>query len=121
MEMELGTALLTREKSGARPTAVGSALLKRARIILAQSESMMGDLAEFFQGVRGRIRLLSNTAGLSEVLPTLVAKYLIHNPNVDLDVEERPSHEIIDAIRDGERDAGIVADFMCPVHRHRFT
>jgi DNA-binding transcriptional LysR family regulator len=69
--------------------------------ILAQSESMKGDLAEFSQGVRGRIRLLSNTAGLSEVLPTLVATYLIDNPNVDLDVEERQSHEIIDAIRSG--------------------
>jgi DNA-binding transcriptional LysR family regulator len=111
MEVELGTALLTREKSGARPTAAGSALLKHALIMLAQSESMKGDLAEFSQGVRGRIRLLSNTAGLSEVLPTLVALYLINNPNVDLDVEERQSHEIIDAIRNGERDAGIVADF----------
>ena len=111
MELELGTALLVRDKTGVRPTAAGSALLKHARIILAQSESMKGDLAEFSQGVRGRIRLLSNTAGLSELLPNLVAKYLIQNPNVDLDVEERQSHEIIDAIRHGERDAGIVADF----------
>jgi DNA-binding transcriptional LysR family regulator len=111
MEMELGTALLAREKTGVRPTAAGAALLKHARIILAQSENMKGDLAEFSQGVRGRIRLLSNTAGLSEVLPTLVTTYLINNPNVDLDVEERQSHEIIDAIRNGERDAGIVADF----------
>jgi DNA-binding transcriptional LysR family regulator len=111
MEMELGTALLAREKTGVRPTAAGAALLKHVRIILAQSENMKGDLAEFSQGVRGRIRLLSNTAGLSEVLPTLVTTYLINNPNVDLDVEERQSHEIIDAIRNGERDAGIVADF----------
>lgn len=111
MEMELGTLLLAREKTGLRPTAAGAALLKHARIILAQSESMKGDLAEFSQGVRGRIRLLSNTAGLSEVLPTLVATYLVDNPNIDLDVEERQSHEIIDAIRNGERDAGIVADF----------
>jgi DNA-binding transcriptional LysR family regulator len=111
MEMELGTALLVREKAGVRPTAVGTALLKHARIILAQSETMKGDLAEFSQGVRGRIRLLSNTAGLSEVLPALVARYLINNQNVDLEVEERQSHEIIDAIRNGERDAGIVADF----------
>ena len=111
MEMELGMALLDREKSGVRPTAAGTALLKHARIILAQSETMKGDLAEFSQGVRGRIRLLSNTAGLSEVLPALVAPYLINNQNVDLEVEERQSHEIIEAIRNGERDAGIVADF----------
>ena len=40
-----------------------------------------------------------------------VARYLIENPAIDLDVEERQSHEIVDAIRNGERDAGIVADF----------
>jgi DNA-binding transcriptional LysR family regulator len=79
--------------------------------MLAHNESMKGELAEFSQGVRGRIRLLSNTAGLSEILPTLVATYLINHPNVDLDVEERQSHEIVDAIRNGERDAGIIADF----------
>jgi DNA-binding transcriptional LysR family regulator len=111
METELGTALLVREKAGVRPTPAGLALLKHARIILAQSETMKVDLAEFSKGVRGRIRLLSNTAGLSEVLPGLVATYLIDNRNVDLEVEERQSHEIIEAIRAGERDAGIIADF----------
>jgi DNA-binding transcriptional LysR family regulator len=111
MEMDLGTALLVREKRGVRPTAAGAALLKHARLIIAHSDRMKGELAEYSQGVRGRIRLLSNTAGLSEVLPTLLARYLIENPAIDLDVEERQSHEIIDAIRNGERDAGIVADF----------
>jgi len=111
MEADLGIPLLVREKKGVRPTAAGTAVLKHARLIIAQSERMKGDLAEYSQGVRGRIRLLSNTAGLSEVLPVFMAKYLIENPAVDLDVEERQSHEIVDAIRNGERDAGIVADF----------
>ena len=111
MEMDLGTALLVREKKGVRPTAAGAALLKHARLIIAQSDRMKGELAEYSQGLRGRVRLLSNTAGLSEVLPAIMAKYLIENPAIDLDVEERQSHEIIDAIRNGERDAGIVADF----------
>lgn len=111
MEMDLGTALLVRDKTGVHPTPAGVALLKHARLILAQSEKMKGDLAEYSQGVRGRIRLLSNTAGLSEVLPMLVANYLNEHPAIDLDVEERQSNEIVDAIRNGERDAGIVADF----------
>jgi DNA-binding transcriptional LysR family regulator len=111
MEMDLGTSLLVRGKTGVHPTAAGDALIKHARLILAQSDRMKGDLAEYSQGVRGRIRLLSNTAGLSEVLPVLVAKYLNEHPAIDLDVEERQSHEIVDAIRNGERDAGIVADF----------
>lgn len=111
MEADLGTALLIRDKKGVRSTPAGGALLSHARLIMAQSERMKGDLAEYAQGLRGRIRLLSNTAGLSEVLPTFIGKYLIENPAVDIDVEERQSHGIVDAIRNGERDAGIVADF----------
>lgn len=111
MELDIGTALLVRDKKGVRPTPAGMALLKHARTIIAQSERMKGDLAEYSKGLRGRIRLLSNTAGLSEVLPTLMAKYLMEHPAIDLDVEERQSHEIIEAICNGERDAGIVADF----------
>jgi len=111
MEIDLGTDLLIRDKKGVRPTPAGAALIMHARQMLAQNEKMKSDLAEYSQGIRGKIRLLSNTAGLSEVLPVLFAKYLIENPSIDLDVEERQSHEIIDAIRNGERDAGIVADF----------
>jgi len=111
MEIDLGTDLLIRDKKGVRPTAAGTALIKHARLMLAQNERMKSDLAEYSQGIRGRIRLLSNTAGLSEVLPVLFGKYLIENPAIDLDVEERQSHEIVDAIRNGERDAGIIADF----------
>lgn len=111
MEVDLGTNLLVRERKGVRPTAAGAALLKHARLIIAQSDRMKGELAEYSQGLRGRIRLLSNTAGLSEVLPAIMSKYLIENPAIDLDVEERQSREIIDAISNGERDAGIVADF----------
>lgn len=82
--------------------------------MLAQNERMRNELSEFSEGLRGRIGILSNTAGLSEILPKLMAKYLIDNPSLDLEIEERQSHEIIEAVGNGERDAGIVADFTSP-------
>ena len=64
MEMDLGTALLVRDKKGVRPTAAGTTLLQHARLIIAQSERMKGDLAEYSQGVRGRIRRVVKHSGL---------------------------------------------------------
>jgi DNA-binding transcriptional LysR family regulator len=37
MEADLGIPLLVREKKGVRPTAAGTALLKHARLMIAQS------------------------------------------------------------------------------------
>jgi DNA-binding transcriptional LysR family regulator len=110
MEHEIGTALLFREPRGVRATPAGDALARHARIILKQNEVMRGELSEYADGLRGRVRLLSNTAGLSEFLPDLLSDYLLAHPNVDLEIEERPSHEIVQAIASDDFDAGIVAD-----------
>jgi DNA-binding transcriptional LysR family regulator len=112
MEQELGTPLLHREARGVRPTPAGQALARHARLMLEQSERMRGELTEYAKGLKGAVRLLSNTAGLSEVLPDILAGYLLAHPNVDLEVEERQSHEIVQAVATGDYDAGIVADIV---------
>lgn len=111
MEQELGMALLVRDPKGLHPTPVGVALLRHARIMLELNEEMRSELMDYAHGLRGRLRLLSNTAALSEVLPALIADFLIENPNIDIDVEERESQAIVEAILSGERDAGIIAGF----------
>jgi DNA-binding transcriptional LysR family regulator len=110
MEAALGAALLERGRRGVRPTPAGRALLGHARIVLQQVERMRGELAEFARGLRGRVRLLSNSAALSEFLPEALATFLAAHPGVDIDVEERLSAEIVQAVAEGQADAGIVAD-----------
>src|SRR5689334_16521858 len=66
MEENLGVPLLRRTRHGVRPTAAGERLIDHARLIVRQSELMRGDLASLARGMTGRLRLLSNTAALSE-------------------------------------------------------
>ncbi|HEY0526962.1 MAG TPA: LysR substrate-binding domain-containing protein [Stellaceae bacterium] len=110
MEEALGVALLERGRRGVRPTPAGRALLRHARLVLRQVEHMRGELGEYARGLRGRVRLLSNTAALSEFLPEALAAWLAAHPNVDIDLEERLSDEIVPAVAEGLADAGIVAD-----------
>ncbi len=109
MEIELGTALLNRERQGVQPTPAGRTLVHHARLLLQQAERMRGDLAEYAGGLKGHIRLLSNTNALTEFLPEPLSNFLAAHPQVNIDLEERLSDEIVAAIADGKADIGIVA------------
>jgi DNA-binding transcriptional LysR family regulator len=109
MEAVLGTKLLERERQGVQPTPAGRTLLRHARLMLQQAERMRGELGEYAQGLRGQIRLLSNTNALMEFLPEPLSDFLATHPQVNIDLEERLSDEIVAAIADGTADIGIVA------------
>jgi molybdate transport repressor ModE-like protein len=111
MEEALGTGLLERYRRGVRPTPAGAALCHHAQLVLAQMERLHGDLREHARGgVRGHIRLMSNTTALEEYLPDVLAGWLATNPGVDIALEERVSHEIAPAVAQGRADIGVLTD-----------
>jgi molybdate transport repressor ModE-like protein len=109
MEEMLGTALLERHRRGVRPTPAGHALFHHSQLVLAQMERLRGDLREHARGgVRGHIRLISNTTALEEYLPDVLAGWLATNPGVDIALEERLSYEIAPAVAQGHADIGVL-------------
>ena len=109
MELALGTKLLERERLGVQPTPAGRTLVHHARILLQQAERMRGELGAYADGLRGQIRLLSNTNALTEFLPEPLSAFLASHPQVNIDLEELLSDEIVAAVADGTADIGIVA------------
>lgn len=110
MEAVLGTSLLERGRRGVVPTPAGRTLLAHARIVTAQIERMRGDLGVFASGLKGHIRMLSNTAALVELLPAAVRVFLTAHPDVDVDIEERTSADIVTAVAEGRAEFGLIAD-----------
>jgi DNA-binding transcriptional LysR family regulator len=110
MEAALGATLLARNRRGVQPTAAGVALVRHARLILGQVEQMRGELRTYATGLKGRIRLLSNTAALAAFLPAQLTRFLATYPDLSIDLEERPSTDIVKALAEGRADLGIVAD-----------
>ncbi|MDR5827166.1 LysR substrate-binding domain-containing protein [Caballeronia sp. LP006] len=111
MESALGASLFERNRRGVQTTAAGDAFARHARMILAQVEQMRGELRTYATGLKGRIRLLSNTAALAAFLPPRLAHFLAAYPDLSIDLDERPSADIVQAIAEGRADLGIVADF----------
>ncbi len=110
MEQALGTPLFERKRRGVSPTPAGTALVHHARLVTRQIELMRGDLDQYAKGLRGRIRIHSNTAATLEFLPRTLGTFLAAQPNIDIDLEEHPSTEIVRAVAGGRADIGIVAD-----------
>ncbi|MBB3455204.1 DNA-binding transcriptional LysR family regulator [Rhizobium sp. BK313] len=110
MEEVSGVRLLERRRRGIAPTAAGDALAHHARIILRQIDHMQGELGGYAKGLKGNIRLLANTAAITEFLPEALALYLASRPHIDIDLTERLSTEIVKAVAGGLAEIGIISD-----------
>ena len=116
MEERLGAPLLERRRRGVVPTAAGQALLHHSRAGQNQIEAMAGDLAAYSAGLRARVRLLANTAATGELLRDILPAFLVAHPRIDIDLDERPSHEIAEAVASGAADLGIAATWAGLAH-----
>lgn len=110
MEELIGHPLLERGRRGVEPTPAGDTLAHHARLVLRQIDIMHGELGEFGSGLRGSVRLLANTAATTEFLPAALAPWLAAHPNVDIDLKERPSTDIVKAVAGGFADLGVIFD-----------
>lgn len=71
---------------------------------------MRGELRTYSTGMKGRVRLLSNTAAMAGFLPHYLCRFLAAHRDLSVDVEERPSIEIVQALLNKRTDLGIVSD-----------
>lgn len=108
LEQRYGLALFTREANGMVPTPAGRIALDHVRRVLAEAQQ----LQQALEGLAGRgritVRLAANTAANSSFLPAALGPFLNDYPEVDLQVEERASQDILRAVQRGDIDIGIL-------------
>jgi len=109
LELHAGVRLLYRTPRGVALTPAGQSLLRHARTILGEIEHMKSELQRFGEGVQGSIRVFANTTAVTEFMPEVLATFLAAHPNVDVDLQERPTSEIIRGVLDGTTDLGITS------------
>lgn len=112
MESDAGAPLLLRGRRGVSLTPAGRSLVHHAMLVLQQIDTMKAELGTYAGGAKGHVRLLANSAALSEFLPEMLGAFLVEHPGIDVDVEERPSYDIVRAVAEGFVEIGIVADIV---------
>lgn len=109
LEAQAGLPLLYREARGMRLSPPGEAFLHHARGVLRQTEQLRLDLQEYGGGLRGHVRVFANTTAVTDFLPEILPGFLLHNPRVNIDLQEKPNTEIARGVLDGRADIGIVS------------
>jgi DNA-binding transcriptional LysR family regulator len=114
LEHHFHTPLLERTHNGVSPTPAGEALAGHAQTLMRDVDLMQGDLSDYARGTVGRVRLFVNTSALSQDLPDRLAHWTALHPDIKVDVQEVRSGRIVDAVREGLADIGIVTTAPVP-------
>jgi DNA-binding transcriptional LysR family regulator len=109
LEQNLGSPLFVRGRRGVSVTPAGHCLADHARIVSHQLQQLQDDLGTYARGLRGSVRILSNTAAFSEHLPHPLASFLAEHPAISVELEESVSEDIGAAVAVGAADVGIAS------------
>lgn len=109
LEQALGTPLFERTPRGMELTPAGEAMLHHVRELFEGVERMQGDVGRFVSGLKGHIRLVANSSSLNGFATGSLGRFLVLNPGIDADIEERQSESIPAAVLAREADIGIFA------------
>lgn len=112
LEAALGAPLLLRSRRGVQPTPLGLAVLEHARAILFTLARVDADVAAFGTGIRGQVRLLASASAVAESLLDDVAAFMRNpaNRDIQVDIEERLSKDVVRGVRDGVAAIGVCWD-----------
>jgi len=112
LEHAIGATVFVRSKQGVAMTDAGRTLFRHAGRLQRDMEALHAEMAAHAQGVRSTVRVLCNTAAMTEYLPRLIGRFLVQHRDIDIDLRELDSHDVLSAMRQEQADIGIVADYV---------
>ncbi|OIJ40798.1 LysR family transcriptional regulator [Massilia timonae] len=107
-EEDCGIVVFTRSAGGMAPTPAGRFILERAARVVSEVEQLRDTVRELRGPQRGAVRLAGTTVAISTFLPAALGVFLGDHPEVDLQLEERTSRDILQAVRAREIEIGIL-------------
>src|SRR5207244_778599 len=110
LEDQFGVQLLHRSARGVELTPAGAALLFHARQMMAKVDAMRAEISDYSKGAKGLVRLQANASALAQYLPGDLASFALAHAAIKLALEEERSSAIVDAVRSGATDVGIVME-----------
>lgn len=107
LERALGARLFERHPRGLKPTALGRAFTKRGMAILHELDNLLVELADNTKGVVRHLQVFASTAAITQFLPALLAEYADLHPEVQVELEEQVSQQVVAAVREGRAELGV--------------
>lgn len=109
LEDSVDAPLFERHRRGVVPTPAGELLLEHARALLASSDRLARDMADFGRGIRGQVRVLATISSIAEFLPDDIAQFMKkpEHSKIRVDIAEGLSTAMAGAVREGLAPLGV--------------
>jgi DNA-binding transcriptional LysR family regulator len=107
IEAAIGLPIIERQSRGISVTPVGETVLRHAQAVIANIESMSAELSQFFSGAKGDVRVVANLSSMVQFLPEDIAAYQRLFPEVNIDIEELSSAEVVRSVEERGAAFGI--------------
>ena len=108
LEATLGVPLLIRSRSGSRPSETGRALLPHAERALAAIAAGRRAVEDIRAGTGGRLTIGAAPAVSTYVLPTVLHRFQLEHPSVQLSVRSGHSEEVLRMVLRDEVEIGLM-------------
>ena len=110
LEVALGTKLFVRHSRGLKVTPAGKVFMRRGLSLLQELEGTIKELNDLDKGIVRHIHLFAGTAAISQFLPPLIAKYSKKYPEIQIDLEEQVSEQVVLALKAGKAEMGVFVE-----------
>jgi DNA-binding transcriptional LysR family regulator len=104
VEAALGVELFERSRRGMQPTLYGATMIRHARALLADLDSLHDGIRALAAGASGTLAIGAMASTASVVLPRSVAAMAALQPNVRISIQEGTHDMLVGALRRGELD-----------------
>jgi DNA-binding transcriptional LysR family regulator len=108
LEAELGSPLFERTPTGVLLTPAGVAMLADARAALIHAEKCRQAVQDVRDGEGGRVRLGFVGSATYDLMPRLIPSLRARYPKLALEFDEATTSEILERLRNGRLDLGLV-------------
>lgn len=109
LERELGVTLMLRSVRGVSLTAFGVALVKRASVVEQELRHAMEDIQAIRGHAEGQLNIGFTAVAARGPLPEAIAAFRPRFPDVALFAHEMRPQQILDGLREGRLDLGLIS------------
>ncbi|MDH1126470.1 LysR family transcriptional regulator [Enterobacter sp. GD03975] len=110
LETQTGVKLLDRTTREVVLTEAGQQLATRLERLLDELNSMLRDVGRLGQQLSGTVRVAASQTISAHLIPQCIAESNHRYPDIDFVLHDRPQQWVLESIRQGDVDFGIVID-----------
>lgn len=112
LEKELGVSLFDRTSKEVNLTSVGEEFLKYAIDIINIRDDALNSITTRSDNFYDMLTIAASTTPCNSILPSMIKKFSLSNPNIHYTIKEQSSGEVIKSVLNFDCEIGIVGEYI---------